>query len=111
MNTGDTLMKRITGTGIGACGLTVIAVASLCMSLHMSSSWAQSAAPRYEVDVTSPKPFPDRWVTGGFGGHCIDDRDHVLLLHRQDVLDGDLNAGRLAPLMIELDPTGKVVHS
>src|SRR5262249_16898059 len=38
-------------------------------------------------------------------------QDHVLLLNRQDVLDGDLNAGRLAPLMIELDPTGKVVHS
>jgi sugar lactone lactonase YvrE len=63
------------------------------------------------VDVTFPKAFPDRWITGGFGGLCIDAQDHVLLLNRQDVLDGDLNAGRLAPLMIELDPTGRVVHS
>jgi len=41
-------------------------------SLGVSSSWAQNAAPRYEVDATFPKPFPNRWVTGGFGGHCID---------------------------------------
>jgi len=74
-------------------------------------SWAQGIAPRYEVDVTFPQPFPDLWVTGGFGGHCIDAQDHVLLLNRQDVLDGELNSGHLAPLMIELGPTGKVVHS
>jgi hypothetical protein len=58
-----------------------------------------------EDDATFPQPFPDLWVTGGFGGHCIDAQDHVLLLNRQDVLDGELNSGHLAPLMIELDPT------
>ena len=57
------------------------------------------------------RSFPDLWVTGGFGGHCIDAQDNVLLLNRQDVLDGELNSGHLGPLMIELDPTGKVVHS
>jgi DNA-binding beta-propeller fold protein YncE len=98
-------MSRLVGIGITA--VSAILVASLCAP----SSWAQSVAPRYEVDVTFPKPLPDRWVTGGFGGHCIDANDHVLLLNRQDVLEGELNAGRLAPLMIELDPTGKVVHS
>jgi len=89
-------------------GLSAIVAASLWV---VSPSSAQNAAPRYEVDVTFAKPFPNRWVTGGFGGHCIDAQDHVLLLNRQDVLDGELNAGSLAPLMIELDPTGKVVHS
>src|SRR5439155_2035908 len=98
-------MSQIFGIGISAVSAIVAA------SLGGPAAWAQSAAPRYEVDVTFPKPLPDRWVTGGFGGHCIDAQDHVLLLNRQDVLDGELNAGRLAPLMIELDPTGKVVHS
>jgi DNA-binding beta-propeller fold protein YncE len=98
-------MRRL--AGIGAIAVCVIAATGL----GAPPSWAQSAAPRYEVDVSFPKPLPDRWVTGGFGGHCIDANDHVLLLNRQDVLDGELNAGRLAPLMIELDPTGKVVHS
>src|SRR5262245_40968977 len=97
--------SRVAGTGLGA----FLAIASV--GLLLPSSWAQVAPPRYEVDATFPKPFPNRWVTGGFGGHCIDAQDHVLLLNRQDVLDGDLNAGRLAPLMIELDPTGKLVHS
>src|SRR5437879_9826819 len=98
-------MSRIARAGISA--VSAIVAANLCVS----SSWAQSAPPRYEVDVTFPKPLPNRWVTGGFGGHCIDAQDHVLLLNRQDVLDGELNAGRLAPLMIELDAIGKVVHS
>jgi hypothetical protein len=52
---------------------TIVAV-----NIGVPSSWAQSAAPRYEVDVTFLKPFPDRWVTGGFGGHCSDAQDHML---------------------------------
>ena len=100
-------MKMSQIFGIGLSAVSAIVAASLCVP----SSWSQSVAPRYEVDVTFRKPLPNRWVTGGFGGHCIDAQDHVLLLNRQDVLDGDLNAGRLAPLMIELDPAGSVVHS
>jgi hypothetical protein len=75
---------------------------SLCVPSPWSVaySWAQGIAPRYEVDVTFPQPFPDLWVTGGFGGHCIDAQDHVLLLNRQDVLDGELNSGHLAPLRV-----------
>jgi DNA-binding beta-propeller fold protein YncE len=76
-----------------------------------SISGAPGDAPRYEVDLTWPKPLPDRWVLGGLGGLCVDAQDHVLILNRQDVLDGDLNAGRLAPSMIEFDPAGKVVNS
>jgi hypothetical protein len=67
--------------------------------------------PMYEVDPTWPKPFPNRWVIGGLGGVCADANDHVLILNRQDVLDADLNAGRLAPPIIELDSAGNVVRS
>jgi len=91
------------------CRVAVVLAACLCAPF--ANSWAQSAAPRYQVDAAFPKPFPDLWITGGFGGHCIDAQDHVLLLNRQDVLDGDLDAGRPAPLMIELDQSGKTVHS
>src|SRR5919201_6966642 len=72
---------------------------------------AQSRAPRYEVDTSWPKPFPHRWVLGGLGGVCVDAQDHVFILNRQDVLDGDLNGGRLAPPIIEFDPAGNVVNS
>jgi len=100
-------VTMIRNVGIAISSLSAI----ITTSLGVPSSWAQSAAPRYEVDVSYPKPLPNRWVTGGLGGHCIDAQDHVLILNRQDVLEGDLNAGRMAPLMIELDTTGKVVHS
>jgi sugar lactone lactonase YvrE len=76
-----------------------------------SPSQAQNGAPRYEVDAAWPKPLPDRWVLGGLGGVCIDAQDHVVILNRQDILDGELDAGRLAPQIIEFDPAGNVVHS
>jgi DNA-binding beta-propeller fold protein YncE len=63
------------------------------------------------VDPTWPKPLPNRWVIGGLGGLCVDANDHVLILNRQDVIDADLNAGHLAPPIIELDPDGNVVRS
>jgi sugar lactone lactonase YvrE len=87
--------------------LAIAAAAVLCPS----SSWAQGGVPRYEADYDWPKPLPDQWVLGGLGGVCVDAQDHVLILNRQDVLEGDLNAGTLAPAMIELDPAGNVVHS
>ena len=72
---------------------------------------AQVQVPKYEVDTSWPKPLPERWVLGGLGGVCVDARDHVLLLNRQDVLPGDLNAGYLAPSIIEFDEAGAVIHS
>src|SRR5215470_11238898 len=96
---------RIAGIVIGSLS------AALVTSLAAPSARAQTLSARFEVDLGYPKPLPNKWVTGGIGGHCIDADDHVLLLNRQDVLEGDLNAGRLAPLMIELDTGGKVVHS
>jgi sugar lactone lactonase YvrE len=75
------------------------------------SSWAQDGAPRYEADLSWPKPFPDRWVLGGLGGVCVDAQDHVFILNRQDVIEGDLNGGKLAPSIIEIDPAGNVVNS
>src|ERR1700682_1566459 len=75
------------------------------------SSQAQGGTPKYEVDPSWPKPLPDRWVLGGLGGVCVDRQDHVFLLNRQDVLEGDLNAGHLAPAVIEIDPAGSLVNS
>jgi len=72
---------------------------------------AQARAPRYEVDPSWPKPLPDRWIIGGLGGVCVDAQNHVLILNRQDVLEGELNAGHLAPPVIEFDSAGNLVRS
>ena len=90
----------------GACAVLAVAAGMLCPS----TSQAQSA-PRYEAEIGWPKPLPGRWVLGGLGDLCVDANDHVLILNRQDVFDGDLNGGTLAPPMIELDPDGNVVNS
>src|SRR5258708_21094244 len=92
---------------VGTCALLAITAGILCPP----ASRAQSGAAQYEVDPTWPKPLPERWVIGGLGGLCVDNQDHVFILNRQDVLAGDLNAGKLAPPIIEIDSTGKLVNS
>jgi DNA-binding beta-propeller fold protein YncE len=67
--------------------------------------------PRYQADVNWPKPLPNRWILGGLGGLCVDAQGHVFILNRQDVLENELNTGRLAPPIIEFDPEGNVVNS
>jgi len=92
-------MKTSFLVNLGICALTAVAAQG-----PASTSWAQ--VPHYEVDAAWPKPLPDRWVMGGLGGVCVDAQDHVLILNRQDIVEGELNAGRLAPPLIELDPAG-----
>ena len=92
---------------MGICAVVAISAAMF----HPVFAQSQGGAPKYEVDLSWPKALPDRWVLGGLGGVCVDPQDHVFLLNRQDVLEGDLNAGHLAPLVIELDPAGNVVNS
>ena len=80
----------------------------------MSILWALGAfaqPPEYELDLHWPKiPMGDNWLTGGIGGMCIDQKDHVYLLNRQNVVPADLDGARLAPPIIELNPRGEVVR-
>src|ERR1700733_15302969 len=96
-----------TGSIVAALG----AAGALLAMLGTPAARAETAVPRYEVDASWPKPLPDRWVLGGLGGVCVDAQDHVVILNRQDILPGELNAGHLAPPVIEFDPAGNVVHA
>jgi len=86
-------------------------VVACAVALTASAAGAQKGAVRYEADFSWPKPLPNQWVLGGLGGVCVDAQDHVLILNRQDVNDGDLNGARLAPPLIEFDSAGNVVHA
>lgn len=80
-----------------------------CAVLLQSTATAQS--PRFELDLDWPAlPMADNWLTGGLGGMCVDRRDHVYILNRQNVVPDDLDGARLAPPVIELDPEGRVVR-
>ena len=90
--------------------LALFAALSIAAS-SIDGAFAQGRAVRYEADLSWPRPLPNQWVLGGLGGVCTDAQDHVFILNRQDVADGDLNAGRLAPQIIEFSPAGDVVNS
>src|ERR1700680_1136017 len=67
-------------------------IAATCVAWVIASAMfypppvqAQSGVPKYEVDPLWPK-LPDNWVVGPLGGACIDARDHVFVLHRQEGL-------------------------
>jgi hypothetical protein len=87
------------------------ALAALAFTTTAQTALAQTAATKFEADLSWPKPLPEKWVLGGLGGLCVDAQDHVLILNRQDILPGEWNAGKLAPAMIEFDPEGNVVNS
>jgi DNA-binding beta-propeller fold protein YncE len=72
---------------------------------------AQGDTPKYEVDLSWPKPLPDKWVTGSIGGICADNQDHVFVLNRHNLTDNELDAGHQAPPVLEFDTEGGVVNS
>ena len=100
-------------TSAGSWALIAVVVLVLFWSPSDMRVRAQSATtgPQFEVDPLWPKQLPERWVTGELGGVCVDANDHVFVLNRQDVLEGELNAGHLAPPIIELDAEGTVINS
>jgi hypothetical protein len=89
----------------------ICAAVAVCTAGFSASASRAQGAPHYEADLAWPKPLPDHWILGGLGGLCVDAQDHVLILNRQDVLPNELDAGYLAPPLIEFDPAGNVVHS
>src|ERR1700732_4611284 len=106
---GETRCRIIAGTGV----VWVIASAIFCSPPVQ----AQSAVPKYEVDPLWAK-LPNNWVVGPLGGACIDGRDHVFVLHRQEGLTEAMLNGRAgakarikAPPVMEFDPQGNVVNS
>jgi hypothetical protein len=100
-------MKMSIPLGLGACAALAIAAGFLAPL----SSRAQTGVPQFEVDAAWPKALPGKWVIGGLGGTCVDAQDHVFILNRQDVLEGELNMGTLAPAVIEFEPAGNMVNS
>ena len=100
----------------GTCVAWVIAGAMSCLP----SMQAQPGVPMYEVDPFWAK-LPDNWVVGPLGGVCVDARDHVFVLHRQEGLteamliasdrfDGAKTRIKAAPV-IEFDAQGNLINS
>ena len=100
------MSKTLLVSTMGSCALV-----ALLFGASDSVRAQAEPVPRWEVDPFWPRlPLSDRWLTGGLGGICIDRRDHVFILNRQNVVPEDLDAGRMAPSVIEFDPDGNVIR-
>lgn len=100
------MIKTNSRSGFGAGFLLLLATV-----LFSAVPVAAQQIPQFEVDPLWPKlPLGDNWLTGGLGGMCLDSRDHVFILNRQNVVADDLDGANMAPPIIELDPSGNVVR-
>jgi len=61
---------------------TLLLLAAACCAVT-----AQTAAPRFEVDATWPKPLPNRWILGQVSGIATDRHDRIWVVHRPRTLN------------------------
>jgi len=98
------------GAAISGTRFPGAASLSLCLSI-LSICPCSAQAPKYEVDPNWPKPLPENWVTGQVSGVCVDSRDHVFIVNRNDMTDKEAEVSKQAQPFIEFDADGKVVNS
>src|ERR1700683_4465065 len=66
---------------------------------------------KFVVDPNWPKPLPGKWVIGQVSGVCVDAKDNVFIVNRNDMTDKEAEVAQQAPPYIEFDPDGNVVNS
>ncbi len=98
----------------GSKTVDTLYMASLLLILLPFYARAQEL-PHFALDKEWPQlPISNTgefWLTGGLGGMCMDARDHVFLLNRQDVDPEDLDAALLAPPILDMDASGQVINA
>lgn len=81
---------------------------------------AGAMAPRFEVDLTWPKPLPNHWILGQTIGVSADARDNIWIIHRPGSLEaGEAHAATnppiaqccaAAPPVLEFDQAGNLIR-
>jgi DNA-binding beta-propeller fold protein YncE len=103
-------------------GIAILAVLALIAGAgrHASVRAASVMAPRFEVDLTWPKPLPNHWILGATIGVSTDAKDHVWIIHRPGSLEpGEIHATTKpptaqccvpAPPVLEFDQAGNLLR-
>jgi len=108
---------------IGAAFVAAIAIVGGARYVLLQSVEAQDRtalqAPRFEVDPLWPKPLPNDWILGQVIGLTVDARDHIWIVHRDNLLGANEAAAdqnppvasccSKAPPVLEFDPAGNLV--
>jgi len=84
------------GIGLAACSSPTPQPAST--TSPETAAAPPQAFPRFEVDATWPKPYPNKWKIGGVTGLAVDKDDHVWVYNRpNDLTSLELQAERTPP--------------
>jgi len=77
-------------------------------------------APKFEVDLTWPKPLPNHWILGAAIGVSADAEDHIWIIHRPGSLEpGEIHATTNPPIaqccapappILEFDQAGNLLR-
>ena len=86
-----------------------------------ASSTASGGVPTFTVDPSWPLELPNKWILGSVTSVFVDSRDHVWVTHLPETLtEEELSAVQdppigeccaPAPVVLELDPEGRVVQA
>lgn len=96
----------------GTLALALTIGVDLWNPLQQTGAQTGARVPRFVVDISWPKPLPNRWVTGEVAGTCIDSKDHIFTVNRSNLLDLQKRLGLTpAPPVIEFDGEGNVVNA
>src|SRR3970282_2207209 len=72
---------------------------------------SQSAAPRFEIDPSWPKPLPEGWIAGQLACVHVDHNDHVLTVNRGDITEEEKETCIRAPAVMIFDLAGNMIDS
>jgi DNA-binding beta-propeller fold protein YncE len=108
---------------LGAAAGVALALGLGAAAVEARQAEPTRQAPRFEVDLTWPKPLPNHWIIGSAVGVAVDSRDHVFIIHRGDsTLEQRTESGAAAnpplgvccsaaPPVLEFDPEGNLVNA
>ncbi len=107
-------MKLRAGPGIALLAIAAVGTAQTATVI------APKMAPKFEVDLTWPKPLPNHWILGSAIGVSVDSEDHVWIIHRPGSLEpGEMHATTNpptaqccapAPPVLEFDQAGNLLR-
>ena len=79
------------------------------------------SVPKFELDLTWPKPLPNKWITGQIPGIAVDSHDHIWVIHRPKTIRDQEKGASLhpptseccfpAPAVLEFDMEGNLMQS
>ena len=82
---------------------------------------AAESVPKFERDLTWPKPLPNKWITGQIPGIAVDSHDHIWVIHRPRTIRDQEKGASLhpptseccfpAPPVLEFDTEGNLTQA